>query len=94
MARTRNENNYLKRISIDKIWGVGKQTSSWLQSKGIKNAKELRDMEENEIIKKLGIVGKRLQLELKGYKCLPIEKNKKSKKEIKVSRSFGLLSQN
>ena len=46
-------------------------------------------MEEKEIIKKLGIVGKRLQLELKGYKCLPIENNKKSKKEIQVSRSFG-----
>ena len=89
LARTENENNYLKRISIDKIWGVGKQTSNWLQSKGIKNARELRDMEENEIIKKLGIVGKRLQLELKGHKCLPIEKNKKSKKEIQVSRSFG-----
>ena len=68
----------MKRISIDKIWGVGKQTSNWLQSKGIKNARELRDMEENEIIKKLGIIGKRLQLELKGYKCLPIEKNKQS----------------
>ena len=89
LSRTRNENNYLKRISIDKIWGVGKQTSNWLQSKGIKNARELRDMEENEIIKKLGIVGKRLQLELKGHRCLPIEKNKKSKKEIQVSRSFG-----
>ena len=89
LARTRNESNYLKRISVDKIWGVGKQTSNWLQSKGIKNARELRDMEENKIFNKLGIVGKRLQLELKGYKCLPIEKNKKSKKEIQVSRSFG-----
>ena len=79
----------MKRISVDKIWGVGKQTSDWLQSKGIKNARELRDMGENEIINKLGIIGKRLQLELKGYKCLPIEKNKKSKKEIQVSRSFG-----
>ena len=39
LARTRNENNYLKRISVDKIWGVGKQTSNWLQSKGIKNAR-------------------------------------------------------
>ena len=80
LARTENENNYLKRISVDKIWGVGKQTSNWLQSKGIKNARELRDMEENQIIKKLGVVGERLQLELKGYKCLPIEKNKKYKK--------------
>ena len=59
----------MKKISIDNIWGVGKKTSNWLQSKGIKNAKELRDMNENEVLKKLGIVGKRLQLELKGYKC-------------------------
>ena len=54
------------------IWGIGKQTSNWLQSKGIKNAKELRDMDQDEIIKKLGVVGKRLQLELKGNKCLPV----------------------
>ena len=46
-------------------------------------------MDEDEIIKKLGIIGKRLQLELKGNKCLPIEAIKKPKKEIQVSRSFG-----
>ena len=89
LIRVKNENNYLGDIRVNKIWGIGKQTSHWLQSKGIKNAKELRDMNENEIIKKLGIVGKRLQLELKGYKCLPIEKVKKQKKEIQVSKSFG-----
>ena len=89
LARTKDENKYLKGISVDKLWGIGKQTSNWLKSKGIKNAQEFRDMEENEIIKKLGIVGRRLQLELKGYKCLPLEKRKKSKREIQVSRSFG-----
>ncbi len=46
-------------------------------------------MNQYEIKKKLGIVGERIQLELKGYKCLPIEKLKKSKKEIRVSRSFA-----
>ena len=89
LAKVKDQDNYMKKISIEKIWGVGKQTSNWLRSKGIKNAKEFIDIEENEIFKKLGIVGKRLQLELKGYKCLPIEKNNKSKREIQVSRSFG-----
>ncbi len=89
LARTKDENSYFKEISVDKIWGIGKQTSKWLKSKGIKNAQELRDMKENEIFKKLGVVGKRLQLELKGYKCLPIKKSNKSKREIQVSRSFG-----
>ena len=89
LAMTKDEDNYLKKIRVEGIWGVGKQTSNWLQNKGIKNAKELRDMREKEIFKKLGVVGKRLQLELKGYKCLPIEKSNKSKREIQVSRSFG-----
>ena len=84
-----NKDDYLRKISVEDIWGIGKQTSYWLKSKGIKNAKELRDMNQDEIIKKLGVVGKRLQLELKGNKCLPIEIIKKAKKEIQVSRSFG-----
>ena len=87
LARNEDENSYFKEISVDKIWGIGKQTSIWLKSKGIKNAQELIDMKENEIFKKLGIVGKRLQLELKGYKCLPIEKNNNEKREIQVSIS-------
>ena len=89
LARTKDENNYLKEIRVDEIWGVGKQTSNWLQSKGIKNARELRDMQEKEVLNKLGIVGKRLQLELKGYKCIPIKKDNKPKREIQVSRSFS-----
>ncbi|ABM72227.1 putative UmuC protein [Prochlorococcus marinus str. MIT 9515] len=89
LVRIHDETNYLRKISVGKVWGVGKQTSNWLQSKGIKNVNELRDMDENEIIKKLGIIGKRLQLELRGEKCLPIETSKKPKKEIQVSRSFG-----
>ncbi len=89
LVRIDNENDYLRKISVDNIWGIGKQTSNWLKRKGIKNAKELRDMDQDEIIKKLGVVGKRLQLELKGNKCLPIEIIKKPKREIQVSRSFG-----
>jgi len=89
LNRVRDENKYLGDVCVDQIWGVGKKTANWLKSKGIKNAKELRDMEEEEIRKKLGIVGKRIQLELKGEKCLPIEQDKKQKREIQVSRSFG-----
>ena len=84
-----NQNYYLKKIRTENIWGVGNETSKWLKSKGIKNAKELKNMDQNEINRRLGVVGKRIQLELRGYKCIPIEEIKKSKKEIRVSRSFG-----
>tara|TARA_Y100001970_G_scaffold288149_1_gene414644 strand:+ start:19223 stop:20494 length:1272 start_codon:yes stop_codon:yes gene_type:complete len=89
LANIKNENNYFKIIKVENIWGIGNQTSKWLRSKGIKNAKEFKEMDEYEVKRKLGVVGKRIQLELKGYKCLPIENIKNQKKEIRVSRSFG-----
>ena len=89
LANVSNKNSYLKEIKVDNIWGIGPQTSEWLRSKGIKNAKELKDMNSYELKKKLGVVGERIQLELKGYLCLPIEEKKKAKKEIRISRSFS-----
>ena len=89
LSNIKNKDPYFKRVSVENIWGIGNQTSKWLRSKGIKNAKEFKDMNEHEITKKLGVVGERIQLELKGYKCLPIENIKNKKKEIRVSRSFG-----
>ena len=89
LSNIKNQDTYFRKVSVEDIWGIGNQTSKWLRSKGIKNAKEFKEMNEHEITKKLGIVGKRIQLELKGYKCLPIENIKNKKKEIRVSRSFG-----
>ncbi len=89
ITNVENQSRYLKKIKIESIWGVGHQTSKWLYSKGIKNAEEFKDMNEYEIKKKLGVVGQRIQLELKGCVCLPIEEVQNSKKEIRVSRSFG-----
>ena len=89
LGNIKNQDDYLKKVNVEDIWGIGNQSTKWLKRKGIKNAKELKDMNHYEIKKKLGIVGERIQLELKGYKCLPMEEIKKSKKEIRVSRSFG-----
>tara|TARA_B100000900_G_scaffold410629_1_gene428778 strand:- start:597 stop:1868 length:1272 start_codon:yes stop_codon:yes gene_type:complete len=89
LGNSNNKNSYLEKINVDNIWGIGTQASKWLRSKGIKNAKELKDMNQYELKKKLGVVGQRIQLELQGYQCLPIEEKKKPKREIRVSRSFS-----
>ena len=89
LVNINNQNDYLKTIKIENIWGIGNQTYKWLKRKGIKNANEFKEMDSYEVKKKLGITGERIQLELKGYKCLPIKKTNQSKKEIRVSRSFG-----
>ena len=89
LSNIKNQEDYFKRVRVENVWGIGYQTSKWLKSKGIKNAKEFKEMDTLEVTKKLGVVGKRIQLELRGYKCLPIENIKNKKKEIRVSRSFG-----
>ena len=84
-----NKDYYLRQIKVEKVWGVGKRMSKWLQDKGINNAKELRDMSSNQIIEKYGVVGLRIQDELKGKLCIPIKEVSHARKEICVSRSFS-----
>ncbi len=84
-----NKDPYLNLIKVNKIWGVGKRMSMWLRNKGITNARELRDMSSNQIKEKYGVVGLRIQNELKGNLCIPIKESSSDRKEICVSRSLS-----
>ena len=84
-----NKDDYLTQIKVDKVWGVGKIMSTWLKNRGVTNARELRDMSSNKIKYKYGIIGLRIQHELKGKICIPIKETSPARKEICVSRSFG-----
>ncbi len=84
-----NKDYYLNQIEVDKVWGVGKKMSIWLKGRGINNARELRDMPSNQINRKYGVVGIRIQNELKGKLCIPVKEISSAKKEICVSRSFA-----
>ncbi len=84
-----NKDPYLNQIKVDNVWGIGKRMSIWLKSKGITNARELRDMSSDQIKGKYGVVGLRIQNELKGKLCIPIKETSSDRKEICVSRSFS-----
>ncbi|MBW3041903.1 Y-family DNA polymerase [Prochlorococcus marinus] len=84
-----DKNPYLQQIKVDKVWGVGKKMSTWLKVRGINNARELRDMSSNQIKSKYGVIGLRIQNELKGTYCIPINEKSSARKEICVSRSFA-----
>ena len=84
-----NKDQYLDLINVDKVWGIGKRMSKWLKDRGITNARELRDMSSAQIKGKYGVVGLRIQNELKGNLCIPIKENSSDRKEICVSRSFA-----
>ena len=80
---------WLEQTPVEELWGVGRQLSRWCRLRGISNARQLRDMDSGALRAKAGVVGLRLQLELQGVSCLPLEEGPSAKRETCVSRSFG-----
>ena len=85
----KNPNIWMNSIDIENVWGVGKSLSKWFKKKGVKTALDLKYMSTNELKARYGILGEKLQLELKGKKCYPIINRSPPKKETTVSSSFG-----
>ena len=79
----------LKKLPVEKLWGVGQRYALFLRSWGINTAWDLRRMPEGWVKDNMTVVGLRLQKELKGEPCIPMEHNPQKKKEICTSRSFG-----
>jgi len=79
----------LKFTAIEEIWGIGRNHARRFKEYGINTAYDLTCIEESCIKRKFSIVVLRIAKELKGIKCLDIESQHKTKKNICTSRSFG-----
>lgn len=79
----------LETFDIMDIWGIGHQRAKLLYATGVRTARQLRDMPDHWIRKKMTITGLRLVHELRGTPCIPLEMNPELKKQIICSRSFG-----
>ena len=79
----------LKHTPVHKVWGVGRRLNDHLNAAGINTALELAEVSPQNIRKKFSIVLERTVRELRGERCLGIEDDISSKKQIVVSRSFG-----
>ena len=79
----------LKHAPVGKVWGVGRRLNEHLNNAGINTALDLANVSPQNIRKKFSIVLERTVRELRGERCLDIEDDVSSKKQIVVSRSFG-----
>ena len=86
-SKTKQE-EILKDINIESIWGISKRWGSKLRMIGIGNALQLRDSSPRRIRQYLGVVVERIVYELQGVACLDINEIL-PKKNIMCSRSFG-----
>ncbi len=79
----------LESIAIEDVWGIGRRLSRWCRLRGIAHARALRDMPSAELRRRCGVVGVRLQQELRGVACLPLVLEPPPRRETCVSRSFA-----
>jgi len=79
----------LEATAVEAIWGIARRRGSRLRARGIDNARQVRDAPESLLRRQLGIEGVRLQQELRGQPCYPLERNPAPKQRSCVSRSFG-----
>jgi DNA polymerase V len=84
------QDEVLKTLNVDKIWGVAGRWSERLRLMGISKASELRDASPTIIRKHLSVVGERILRELRGQSCLDLEEIQ-PRKSIMSSKSFGKL---
>ncbi len=76
-------------IEVENVWGIGPQYAQLLHNYGIYSAKYLKDADECWIKRHLTVIGARIQAELKGISCFPLEEKRPPKQQIICARSFG-----
>ena len=79
----------LNRIEIGDVWGIGRRLSKFLRNYEVRTAKQFAFLDRRWIRKNMGVVGEKIQLELRGVSCLDLELLPSSKKSCCVSRSFS-----
>jgi DNA polymerase V len=81
----------LGRIAVEDVWGIGPNHAHLLKQHGITTAFQLRGVDDQWIRTRMGIVGLRLVMELRGVSCLALEQCPAPKQSLTCSRAFGTL---
>lgn len=76
-------------MPVREVWGVGSRINRKLNSLGIETALDLAEVDTKLIKRKFSSVLERTVMELKGYPCIGLEQQPKTKKQIVVSRTFS-----
>lgn len=84
-----NKEDYLSKIDVSEVWGVGRKHTKKLQSMGINTVFDLACSNPTQMKKLFSIVMARTVSELQGISCIEIEDTPQTKKQIIASRSFG-----
>lgn len=82
------EYDMLSRISVDKVWGIGRRLTEHLKAFGVSNAQELASMNPRAVRKRFNVVAEKTVRELQGTSCIPLEEMPPHPQIIMVTRGF------
>ena len=89
ISQAKDIDTLLSSIDVSQVWGVGRGNRAKLHQAGIFNAAQFKRAEDAWVRKRLGIIGLRTVLELRGTSCFEMEPGVSPKKMRIFSRSFG-----
>ena len=87
--RRPDADEWLARLDVEDVWGVGPRYAKLLRSRRILTALDLKRADRIWIRKHMTVMGLQTVLELNGQPCIPMEQAPPPKKAICCSRSFG-----
>lgn len=80
----------MTRFPVTDLWGVGPKWRLKLNDQGIYAAMDLASAPVDLLLTKFGVVMSRTQRDRQGWPCIGLEEQESVRKQILVSRSFGL----
>ena len=78
----------LAQTAAGDVWGIGRRWAAMLKRGGVETALDLCDAPGGWVRQRMGVVGARTRMELKGAACLEVESQPAERQSTVVSRSF------
>lgn len=83
-----HQRQWLERIAIGDVWGIGRQWSIKLLQRGVNTAYDLANLNPHLLKRQFNVVMMRTAMELRGIACSGLEESE-PKQSIMSSKSFG-----
>lgn len=81
--------DWYRRLPVDEVWGIGRRTTEKLQANGIETVADFVALDTQAVRDRLTVVGARVQMELRGVSCLPLQMLAATRKGIACTRAFS-----
>ncbi|MFW6414836.1 MAG: Y-family DNA polymerase [Thermodesulfobacteriota bacterium] len=87
----RDLDTWLARVGVEDVWGIGPKYSRLLHRHNIRTARDLKQVSDSWVRRKLSVIGMQIVWELRGLPCLGVESVPPPAKSLVRSRSFGRI---